>query len=254
MRLAHLQRLAQNWLLGAAPLPAALAGAVQAPAEERWQVYHDAYRLRLVEALATQYPVLAARLGAQAFDARMRAYIDAYPSVHRSIRDYGGELGEFLGAAATDAEGRMCAELARFEWQLAAAFDAPDVVALAPADLASVAPGDWAGLRFAGVPSLRRLTTATNAVACWRAGQTEAGAAPIAAAAPPAEWLIFRPQLTTEFRSLPSAEAVALDRLLGGESFGELCAALAATEGEGAALAAASLLKGWLVEGLLVRL
>ena len=44
---------------------------------------------------------------------------------------------------------------------------------------------------------------------------------------------------------------VALDALLAGDSFGSVCEALTATEGDRAALQAATWLKGWLVEGLL---
>jgi hypothetical protein len=263
MRLSELQRTAQSHVLAGGELPATLADAVQPPAHERWQIYTDGYRLRLVESLTNQYPALAARLGPQAFDARMLEFIAATPSVHRSIRDYGGELGAFIGARAQDLEDEMLGELAAFEWQLAAAFDARDVVATTAEDLAPIAPAEWAGLAFEPVPSLARIATTTNAVAAWRAtqatGSADGGAEPVAVAPPAAErtprteWLLVRPQLATRFRSLPPDEAAALDRLLSGASFGELCATLSETQGERAALTAASWLKGWLAEGLLLR-
>jgi hypothetical protein len=264
MRLAELELAIQRHVLDGGPLPAALEAAVAPPAAERWEIYVEGYRLRLCEALATQFPALAARSGRPAFDARMREFIASTPSVHRSIRDYGRELPEQLAASAADPEDAMRAELAAFEWLLAAAFDAAAGLPTAPAELAAVAAGDWPGLRFRGVPSLARLTTHTNAVAVWRAAKAAAesgvdGApltAPSAArAVAPVEWLILRPTLETEFRSLPADEAAALDRLLGGEPFGALCAELATALGDddAAAARAAGWLKGWLLAGALER-
>ena len=69
----------------------------------------------------------------------------------------------------------------------------------------------------------------------------------------PVEWLIWRPQLTTQFRSCEPDEAIAFNTLAGGTTFGELCGGLAESLGEHAALQAAGWLKGWLTEGLLLR-
>jgi hypothetical protein len=263
MTLAELERAIQGHILGGGPLPAALETAVAPPAAQRWEIYVEAYRLRLAEALATQYPALAARTGREAFAARMQAFIATTPSVHRSIRDYGRELATYLAAGARDLEDEAGAELAAFEWRLAAAFDAAPGAPAGPSDLATVAPGDWPGLRFRGVPGLGRLATHTNAVAIWRAAKAagEAGndatplAVPAAARTARVEWLILRPGLDTEFRSMPADEAIALDRLLRGASFGELCEELAATLGDdgAAAIAAAGWLKGWLLGGALER-
>jgi hypothetical protein len=263
MKLAELERAVQRHIHDGGPLPAALETAVAPPAGERWQIYREAYRLRLTEALATQFPALAARAGRAAFTELAAAFIAATPSVHRSIRDYGSELPTRLAATAQDVEGELWAELGAFEWRLATAFDAAPGTPAAPADLADVAAGDWPRLRFRAVPSLARLATSTNAVAAWRAAKAAAEAA--RAAAPvrePAaerhgrtEWLILRPELDTEFRSIPADEAAALDQLLAGASFGELCEHLAASLGDdgAAALAAAGWLKGWLQAGALER-
>ena len=278
MRLEELQRAVQAHVLAGGDLPAALEQAVQPPAAERWEIYTEGYRLRLVEALTAQYPALAARLGATAFDERMRAFVAATPSLHRSVRDYGSEVGAFLTAQAASEEDALLGELALFEWQLAAAFDASDAVAAAPADLARVAPGEWPSLRFAALPSVRRLRLSGEAVAAWRAASASAAdadgpgdggkspgpavasaAVPVAGGAPatvrgaPVEWLIWRPLLTTQFRSCEPDEAAVFDMLVGGACFGELCERLLASHGDHAALQAAGWLKGWLTEGLLLR-
>ena len=259
MRLAELEAAMQAHVLAGGALPAALAQALAPPA--RCAIYVEAYRLRLIEALATQYPALAARAGRAGFAAVAQAFIMEVPSVHRSIRDYGAELPAHLAAAAGDVEDAMRAELAAFEWRLAAAFDAAPAAATAPGDLAAVAPEEWPELRFRSVASLSRLATHSNAVAVWRAvkaAEVVDGAPvaePVAERSERVEWLIVRPHLDTEFRSLPGDEAAALDALLAGEPFGALCARLAdAGEPPAAAAArAAGWLKGWLLAGALER-
>lgn len=255
MRLAELERAVQEHMLAGGALPEALAHAVAPPAEERWQIYTDGYRLRLIEALSLQYPALHARLGAEAFAVAVEPFVVATPSVHRSIRDYGSELGTFLRTAGDDVEAALLADLAEFEWALAGAFDAAEARAATSEDLATLAPADWASLRFGPVPSLRRSRTTTNAVQAWRATQeaSAAGRSPAATATPALEWLIWRRGSATEFRSIEPDEAAALELLFGGGNFGELCESLFNSHGDQAPARAAGWLKGWLLEGSLVR-
>ena len=263
MRLAELEAAVHAHVLAGGELPEALVRAVAPPAAERWQIYTDGYRLRLAESLGLQYPALLGRLGAEPFAALAGAFIVATPSVHRSIRDYGGELGAFIRARSSGLEEELLAELADFEWLLAGAFDAADAAATTAAQLATLAPEDWAGLAFRAVPSLHRLATCTNAVDAWRAAQAAspddqssggvAAAHPAAVATDRTEWLIWRRGLATEFRVAQADEAAALDRLTAGATFGALCGELFEAHGERAALEAASWLKGWLLAGLLQR-
>ncbi len=261
MKLADLQLLAQSHLLEGGDMPPALQDAIAAPASERWTIYVEAYRLRLTAALATQYPTLTARCGRALFGELAWRFIRAHPSTYRSIRDYGRELADLAHGDGATPELRLHGELARFEWLLAAAFDAPNVTACTVTALAELAPDAWPTLRFAAVPSLQRLRTTTNAVAVWRALRRalEADPAcgplaePVATDIAPVDWLIVRPQLETEFRSLPAHEAAALDLALAGVPFAALCETLTATYGDAAALQAATWLKGWLAEGLLLR-
>lgn len=263
MRLSDLQRAVQDHILAGGAAPEALLAAVAPPADVRWRIYAEGYRLRLVEALAAQYPVLATRLGPEIFTSLVVDFVEATPSVHRSIRDYGSELEAFFADRTNGVEDRMLGELAAFEWRLAGAFDAPQATATAPADLAGVQPADWATLAFEAVPSVRRLRTLTNAVAVWRALKATSDAPASEAALPPSlpvaetidavEWLIYRRELAVEFRSLAPDEAAAFDLLTGGTTFGDLCGALAEAGSESPALQAAGWLKGWLTEGVLLR-
>ena len=86
-----------------------------APAAERLDIYVAAYRLRLLEALATDFSGLHTLTGDEQFDQLGRAYIDACPSHHFSLRWYGHGVAEFLQRTPPYAEYPVLAEMAEFE-------------------------------------------------------------------------------------------------------------------------------------------
>jgi len=252
--LARLQGEFQEYLLRATPgIEARVLGTARVPVETRLGIYAGAYGSRLIDALASSYPALAALLGEEGFRILGAEYVRAHDSPYFSIRNYGDALAEFLGEHADYAEVPVLAELARFEWTLCAVFDAADAQPLSAAALARVPPADWPGLRLAFHPSLRRLALRWNVPQLWKA-LTEGGERPeLAVSAEPVEWLAWRQDLASYFRSLAAGEAAALDAARSGESFGGLCELLAATHGvERAPAEAAALLAAWLGAGLVV--
>jgi hypothetical protein len=147
----------------------------------------------------------------------------------------------------------LLAELARWEWALSEVFDAADAAPLGSVALARVAPADWAQLRFTWHPSVRRLALRWNAPQLWKALTGDSQRPELSVLAEPVEWLAWRHELKTYFRSLEPTEARAVDAARGGHSFGELCELLATAAGADAApAAAAALLRGWLAGGLIV--
>src|SRR5690606_40146004 len=60
-------------------------------------VYADAYRLRLIEALAHNYPRLQQLLGEEEFSTVARSYLDEHPSRSVSVRWFGNRLAVHLG-------------------------------------------------------------------------------------------------------------------------------------------------------------
>src|ERR1700676_4952637 len=96
-RLRRLQRDLQSHLLGEpSSIADAIVDAPPLPTPARLGIYRNAYRARLIEALDDTYPVLHALLGDEVFVALGEAFVSTHPSVHRSIRWYGGEVAEFL--------------------------------------------------------------------------------------------------------------------------------------------------------------
>jgi hypothetical protein len=253
--LAQLQQQFQDYLLrGDGAVVARVVGTARVPVDTRLGIYAGAYRGRLAEALATNYPVLARLLGEADFGALAREYIAAHDSPFYSIRYYGHELAGFLATREHYAAAPVLAELAQWEWAMSSVFDAADATPLGPEDLARIPPLEWAQLRLRWHPSVQRLTLWWNVPPLWKALSEDGERPEMTLGATPAEWLLWRENLTTYFRSLGKAEASVLDAARNGWPFGELCALLCEELGESEAPAqAAALLRTWIAAGLIVR-
>jgi hypothetical protein len=242
-------------LAGDDAIVAEIAGVDDAFRRARLGIYYNAYRLRLAEALATDYEILKTYAGDGIFDAVVRDYIDAHPSVFRNLRWFGGHLADFLRDEPRYAGQPILGDLARFEWTLGLVFDAADAAALRFEDVAAVPPEAWAGLHLTPHPALHVVDLRTNAVAVW-SGLKNAnhGIAP-ESLPEPLRWAIWRKQLSPYFRSLDADEAWALDALRNRLSFGEICAGLCQwLPEEQAAPRAAALLRCWVDEGWIAAL
>jgi hypothetical protein len=219
----------------------------------RLAIYRDAYAARLIEALGTSYPVLAALLGEPDFDELGSAYVQAHDSPFFSIRHYGHELSSFLAKHPQYAAAPVLSELARWEWTLAEVFDAADDEPIDADRLAQVPPESWAELKFTWHPSLRRLQLAWNVPQIWKAASADQEHPPPSLEPAPVEWLVWRRGVKTYFRSLSTAEAAALEAAIRKASFAELCELLCEHVEEGQAPAqAAAFLRTWLEAGLIL--
>lgn len=249
--LRQLQQRFQRYVLrGTGDIAPHIAGAETA--SERLAIYAEAYRLRLMEALETDFVGLRAALDPAEFAAMAHAYIDTYPSTHPSLRHYGGALAAFLARDDRYRGRPLLAELAAFDWALTDAFDAPDAAVLTLDTLAALAPERWGGMRLQPHPSLVRLDLYWNAPAIWKAADS-AAPLPVAERSERAiAWAVWRQELQTYFRSLPPAEAWALDAVRGGRDFAAVCEGLCEwVDPDDAAVHAAGLLKQWIHDGML---
>ncbi|MDQ2696861.1 MAG: DNA-binding domain-containing protein [Pseudomonadota bacterium] len=251
--LADLQREFQRYLLHRPNhMTAAVAQTPRLSAAERLDVYDDAYRTRLREALQTDFPALHTLLGDGGFRAMAGRYIAAHPSRHYSIRWFGARLSGFLATDAAGVQHPVLAEMAAFEWALSAALDAADAPVAVPADLAAVAPQDWPGLRFAFHPSVQRLDLLWNVPQLWHAVKDQAPPQPPQRQDATQPWLVWRKGIRCYFYSLPAAHAWMLDAALAGDCFADLCAGLCQWESEDQVAAhAARRLREWLDHGLI---
>lgn len=256
MQLRELQRDMQRHLLGDdSGVTSAIVNTPPLSAAERLAIYRNAYQVRLIDALHETYPVLHGLLGDEMWVELGRAFVAAHPSVFRSIRWYGRELAQFVGARAPYNDEPILSEVALLEWTLSEVFDAPDAEPLQRTALAAVEPAAWSELKFKFHPSLRRLELTWNTATVWKAMSADETPPRPAAAAAAIPWLLWRRDLQNYFRSMDGVEAAALDSALSGRNFGEICEALSDMLPESdIPPAAATLLGTWADSGLIVAL
>jgi len=257
--LAQLQNALQSHVLhGDVTAAAVIHESPQVPATTRLGVYADAYRLRLIEALESNYPITVKALaqfhGEHAFARLAQEYLAIYPSQHFSIRWFGHRLTEFAQQFPDYCELKWLTELTAWEWRIATAFDAEDAPILTIDDLSSVAPANWPALRFIAQPSVQRIALTTNVVALVKAANEDLPLPSPTALTAKIEWLIWRLDLGVQFRSLEESEATALDAVVAGATFGEICELLAGYfDAADVPLQAATLLKRWTADQCMVR-
>jgi hypothetical protein len=255
-RLRDLQTSFQRHVLhGDADMLAQVSADARPSAAARLAIYANAYRLRLLEALDTDFSALHTLAGDVLFEQIGRAYIDAYPSEHFSIRYFGQHLSSFLAQTAPYAETPVLAEMAALEWALTLAFDAADDPVLTETDLAALPAESWPGMRLHFHSSVQRPAFHWNVVELWTAiDQQSAPVAPVAYLQPRA-WVIWRREMQTYFRPLDDTEAWAMDCLRSGADFATLCAGLCERiEPVQVGMQAASYLKGWVQAGFIAQL
>jgi len=252
--LAELQRHFQHFVVaGSGDVGEHVAAPDEGTRRQRLAIYADAYALRLEEALRADYRGLHAWLGDGEFRRLTRDYLPAHPSHYRSIRWFGAHLEEFLATVPGWRNQPQLAEMARLDWALSLTLDAADAPALEIGHMAAIPPEDWPGLTFRLHPAVRRLDLRWS-VPALRIALLAGERPPAAVAGPePIAWLIWRGDLKARFRSLPIHEAWALDTAARGVCFANICEGLCQWLAPAdSALEAATLLKRWVVDGLLL--
>ena len=225
--------------------------------KRRLGIYFDAYRLRIIEALAASYPKLKLLLGDDFFDSTARAYLEEHPSKFRNMRWYGDQMREYLLSVLP--QHPIAAEMAAFEWTLLLAFDAEDVPELKIQDLAEIPPENWSELKFKFQPALHLLPLRCNTIAMWKAFDIEETPPALEQYSSYTTWVIWRQDLNSQFRSMEETEVLALSMGIAGASFGEICDELLEmmsenVDEEQATMLAAQYLAGWLDAGMISEL
>jgi hypothetical protein len=257
LALAPLQQAFQDFVLGTldeAAIAPHIAVRGKLSSAERLSIYHNAYRVRLRDALCEAYDKTHAYLGDDLFYDACAHYCAQNPSHSSNLRWYGATFAPFL--AEYFAQHPVVAELAAFEWTLSLAFDAENQAILPLSALAQVQPQAWENIGFAVHASVHFLPLHSNCVAIWLAlaDDSAATAGPEVPAASWQEaahpWLIWRKNLQPHFRSISAAEYQALASLQAGQSFAEVCDAAAESHPE-AAPQIAQWLQSWIGEQVL---
>ena len=219
-RLAALQQRFLDGVLADGPQAAGdIRGTPAFAVDQRLAVYANAYRRRLVEALASGFERCAQMLGEDVFDALALAYVETHPPHDRSLGRYGVDFPEWL--RARDPELATAVGVATIDAGLRRAFDAADAEPVDRAALLALPVAAWAGLRFTWVPALTTGQVDAGAIDAWRdpmAPRESTQGQSITAIA------FWRRDGQTFFRSMAASEALLLERLRGGATLAEACA------------------------------
>ena len=126
-------------------------------ASERVGVYQGMYLMRMVEALATDYPVIKHFLGDDAFDELVTDYVARYPSRSYTLNRLGDHLPQFLADRPDWSQDGFLPDLARFELAMTEVFDEEETPVLSGEDLEAVPPEAWEEARLRPIAALRLL-------------------------------------------------------------------------------------------------
>lgn len=217
----------------------------------RLDIYYQAYRIRLEDALRDNFPAVHFVLGDDHFSALSAAYFAWRRPVTFSLRDVGDALVEYLSANEPYSEQPVLADLARFEWALRYAYDAADARHLDLGDLRAVAPEQWPNLSFKLHPSVRLLALRCNAVEVWQAFSASQDLPTPRCGEADVIWAVWRRDLRTYFRSLNPQQAWLANRLADGAEFVEICAGMETLCATDAAATVAGYLNKFIDDGWL---
>lgn len=220
--------------------------------ERRLHIYQHAYKSRLREVLAEDFPVIHTMVGDNVFFELCNGYIDAYPSGHPSLRYFGQNFEKFTRQVSPYKEQSIIGEMAQFEWIFHDVFDAKDHDCVTIEDVAALPPEVWTTLRFTFHPSLNIAPYTWNVAAVWSSVQAE-NSQPIMPESVPGGCHViqWRRNLLSYYRTLDAGEAEVLTLAMAGRSFPEICESLSLTYGDAAPAKAAEFLKVWVGEGLI---
>jgi hypothetical protein len=179
-----------------------------APAD-RLGIYRNNAAATLVGALRITYPAVEKLVGAEFFEGAARIFFARHPPRTAYLNDYGSEFADFLGAFPAAAELAYLPDVARLEWAVSSALNAPDVPALDPVALAGLAASEHDRVRFVPHPSVRLLSVRHPADVIWRAvlGGDDAALAAIALTGEPLWLLVYRGSAGVAVRRLTQDEA-----------------------------------------------
>lgn len=223
--------------------------------QERLAIYHNAYRLRLIDALSKDYPALKFYLGDEAFVELSTAFIEANPSHNPSLRWLGEKLSSFLRSQTEWREKNHLVELAEFEWAQITAFDADDKAIVTLEDIRVLPPEDWMTLRLEFHSSVQLLYFNSNAPEQWQSAINNSTVTETTTNKELQVWLVWREDLQVVYRPLEKPEAWALNAFLTAHNFADVCEGLCDWfDEEKVPLQTAQYLQQWISGHLITRI
>ncbi len=224
-KLDELQHHFLHYLLGqASDIERHIESTPVLSAAGRLNIYANGYKLRLKEAITTDYEKLHGYLGDEQFDSVMERYIEKYPSHQTNLRYYSVNMPQLLQDETPFNSLPVLAELATIEQAFANSFDAKDVALVTIEDLAALAPEAWATLQFTFQKSVQILSLNYNSFPIWKALAAEETPPDVEQADQSNSWIVWRQaDLISHYRPLATEEAAVIELAMQGKTFADIC-------------------------------
>lgn len=136
-------------------------------------VYRNTWLQGLLDALASNYPVVAMLLGNQRFEAVALEFARGHPATTPALALYGEEFPEFLVLHHTGREIPYLGDVARLERLWTECFFAPDAPVLEEQNYSNLTPLQLMKLRARLHPATRLAGFETPAVTIWQAHRAD---------------------------------------------------------------------------------
>lgn len=254
--LLETQRTIQESVLSRDPRAAApiIVSADRDALKARLDIYANGYVSRLTDVLRNDFGGLLRLAGEQVFAEIAASYIEAHPSRTFNARWFGADLAAFLKRSSAWANTPWMGDMAELDWAIGLAFDAPDEPRLSSEDLQNEAPEAWPSMCFRLSRSVQRLRLGWNVGDIRRAADNEDALPELDRLSPKQDWVVSRVGSRIFHRAAAEDEAEALGAVAQGKNFAEVCDRLSEWHPADAVIPrAASMLKGWIESGWLVR-
>lgn len=182
-------------------------------AAQQFAIYADGYRLRLLQAIGSDYPVLFSLLGDAVFKSLASAYIEQFPPTSYNLDYYPHQFAEFLRHNCND---KFAIEIAVLESAIAEVFMLPESSALTAYDFQNISIEDFAErkLRLRKAARLLQFEHNTN---YWFT-ETKAGNNPPRPAREPGWLLVIRHNNEVHRHNLCKAQFCLLKNIGSGKS------------------------------------
>ena len=192
--------------------------------QDRLAIYHNAYRVRLIDVLLDTFEHTATYLGNDWFHQLASAYVQSHHSTHNNIGLYGREFAQFLAEQLVGDE--EVSELALMDWKLRRAFDGAGSTVMTHDDLEQLATGKSNLICLHPVPTLSISTQHFNTLDIWHAINQDERPPVVERLPQPIDVLIWRKGNSPHFRSLSKIESSAIACVCSGFTLDAIGAAL----------------------------
>lgn len=192
-------------------------------ARERLDIYHNAYRIRLIDVLSDTFEHTAIYLGDDWFQQLAADYVQLHHSTYKNIGLYGEAFPGFLAERLPD--DKEISELALMDWTLRRAFDGADSAVMTRDDLQQLA-SEGSSIHLQPVPTLTMCTHDFNTLDIWHAINQDQTPPVVEQLPHPIDMLIWRKGHSPHFRSLAPMESAAIACIASGATLDDIGATL----------------------------